>query len=475
MKRSLYAFLVAGALLSASGATFAQAAPAGAPVTREEFDKMMKEMTDLRLEVAQLKAERAAAAPAASTQPAAPGTAAEVQQLRAEVASLRKDRERDAADSAAYQDEIDKTIKDVMRQAKANSQGDTKLLITGDAHVDYTAQKGNPNSFGAGASPRLLWKLNDRLAFDVGLDIGLGRDDTGANASSFDLSIASATYIINDYLVVGGGLFVAPFAAYHRDFDPPWITKLPDDPLVFSDNGLAPGSVLGAFVSGAYPIGSTKLNYALYISNGPELVTSDPSASAGTVGAAGSLNFDNYSDLNNNKAIGGRVGFLPIPELEVGYSFLCGQASAQGVHPNTNAFLQAVDFNYTRQSDMLQGNLSLRGEWVFSHVGDATYDPQGNNTFVTLNNNNRNGGYVMLTYRPSLSSYKFLRNFEGIVRYDRLDGPSIATGGGHEQRYTIGLDYWLDARSVVKVAYEFDQIANGPGAPAFMMQFGVGF
>jgi hypothetical protein len=276
------------------------------------------------------------------------------------------------------------------------------------------------------------------------------------------------TYALNDYLVIGGGLFVAPFAAYHRDFDPSWITKLPDDPLVFSDGGLAPGSVLGAFISGAYPIGPTKVNYALYVSNGPELMTSSTNA--------GSLGFDNFSDLNNNKAIGGRVGFLPMPELEIGYSVLCGQASAAG-DPTTNAFLQAVDFNYTRQSEVVLGTISLRSEWVWSHVGDTTYEATGADAFGPLNfKNNRNGGYVQVAYRPSLASIKEIRNLEGIFRYDRMDGPTLAPqGGGSEQRYTLGLDYWLDARSVVKVAYEFDHLSSGGGAPAILMQFGVGF
>ena len=70
---------------------------------------------------------------------------------------------------------------------------------------------------------------------------------------------------------------------------------------------------------------------------------------------------------------------------------------------------------------------------------------------------------------------KTAATFSAVFRKNHAAAAIIATGGGHEQRYTIGLDYWLDARSVVKVAYEFDQVANGQGMPAFMMQFGIGF
>ncbi len=359
-------------------------------------------------------------------------------------------------------------MKDAIAIAQDNSVGEEKLLITGDASVGFGASSGSTSNFEAGVAPRFLWKLNDRIMFDAALDIGIGRDGSGNNATTVDLTIASATFIVNDYLVVGGGLFVAPFAAYHRDYDPSWINKLPDDPLVFGDRAIAPGSVLGAFVGGAYPIGGTKINYALYASNGPSLVTDDPSA-------AGSLDLTNAQDLNNGKAVGGRIGFLPTPDLEVGYSFLYGDSSPNGF-AHTHAFLQAVDFNYTRQVDWLLGNISFRSEWVLSHVSDATFGPTAPTPFpATTFKNDRNGGYAMLAYRPTLSSYKVLRNFEGIVRYDRIDASNTAPNGGREQRLALGLDYWFDARTVAKVAYEFDDVSNGPSSPAFMLQFGVGF
>ena len=457
-RRKLYAVMAVLAICATAGSSYAQQAP----VSREEFDKMMKEMTQLRQEVADLKQERAAA-----TQPGN----ADVAQLRQEVATLKKQQAENQTDAEERQAETDKLVKEVLANARANSQGTSKLLITGDASVGFNAQRNSTSTFFAGVAPRFLWKQSDQLQFDAAMDISFNSD----NSTAFNLEIASATYLLNDYLVVGAGLFVAPFGAYHRDFDPSWINKLPDDPLVFSDNGLGPGSVLGAFVSGAYPIGPTKVNYAFFVSNGPALSTTSSSN-------AGSLDWDNRTDLNNNKAVGGRVGFLPIPYLDIGYSVLCGQASPGGSNnpdnfPNTNAFMQAVDFNYTRQSDLLLGTISLHGEWIWSHVADATYDPTGAAGFGPLNfNNDRNGGYMQIAYRPSLSSYKILRNFEGIFRYDRLDGPSAApAGGGHEQRYTTGLDYWLDARSVVKFAYECDDIANAGGSPAYLFQYGVGF
>ena len=320
------------ALLATGGAAYGQAAPAdNAPVTRQEYDALKKELAEMRTELTAAKKERA-------------------------------DQQ---ADNDAYFKDLEKIVKDVQDNAKLHTPGSTKLLITGDASVGFTSQRGTPSSFNAGVSPRFLWELNDRILFDAAFDVGLGGNPDGSGSTSFDMAIGDVSYIVNDYITVGGGLFVVPFGQYHNHFDPPWINPLPDDPLVFSDGGLTPSSALGAFVSGAIPVGPTKVNYAFYGSNGPALITDDPAA-------AGSLDFSNYTDLNNNKAYGGRIGFLPLPELEVGYSFLCGQASPEGFQ-DTNAFVQAVDFNYTKEIEAIAGTLTGRVEWVWSHVGEATY------------------------------------------------------------------------------------------------------
>jgi hypothetical protein len=463
MKRYLYAFLAASAVVSVSGTAWAQTAPGDAPVTREEIDKMMKDMADLRQEVTQLRAERAAASQAATQ------SAGQVSQLQQQVDTLKKQRAEDVTDSEDRQAEIEKIMKDVMTQARSNALGEQKLLITGDADVGFSAMKGDTSTFSAGVAPRFLWKFNDKLMFDAAFDIGVDTDpDSRESSTTFDLTIASATYAVCDYMVIGGGLFVTPFAAYHRDFDPSWITKLPDDPLVFSDpNALAPESVLGVFASGACPIGPTKVNYAIYLCNGPELETT----AVGPDANAGSLRFDNYVDNNNNKAFGFRIGFLPIPEVEVGYSLMYGQASAPG-DPHANALLQALDFNYTRASENY-GQFTLRAEWVWSDVTDV---PFGAGPGALFFDNHRDGGYVQISYRPTQVSIKELRNLEGVFRYDRVEGPNAAPiGGGSEDRYTIGLNYWLDARTVLKVAYEFDDRSLGGSAPGFMMQFGLGF
>lgn len=478
--RQRLACLMALAVLTA-GLAHGQAPPPAdptnnAPVTRAEYEALKAQMEQTRQEMAELRKQKAAATPA---------NADDVNNLKLEIAKLKKDSDQRAEENAAYQDETTKIMKEIKQRSEMAAAGTTKLLITGDAAVGFQAYHNSNSTFSAGVAPRFLWELNDRILFDAAFDISTDSDGANGSKTNFDLTIANVSYIVNDYLIVGAGQFVVPFGQYHTHFDPPWINPLPDDPLVFSSGGLTPSSQLGVFANGAIPIKSTKLVYAVYATNGSTL---EPNANNST--NQGSLHFDNSVDQNNNKALGGRIGFMPVPELEMGFSIMHQQVSDKAPTANNpesgsvNNALYAVDMSYRRQFAEIAGTFHIRGEYVWSHTTDFTYtDAAGN----PLNfNNNATGGYALVSYRPSMVSNKILRNTEFVFRYDRLDAQQLTTSntdskgnpvtvGGQEQRYTLGLDYWFDPRVVLKTAYECDDIAHAGGNPAFVVQIGVGF
>jgi hypothetical protein len=87
--------------------------------------------------------------------------------------------------------------------------------------------------------------------------------------------------------------------------------------------------------------------------------------------------------------------------------------------------------------------------------------------------NNRNGGYVQLSYRPSRVN-NFLRDFEGVVRFDDLIQRKTPVGFD-EKRWTFGLDYWLTPSTVVKLAYEIDSRHGDENQNAIMLQVATGF
>ena len=91
-------------------------------------------------------------------------------------------------------------------------------------------------------------------------------------------------------------------------------------------------------------------------------------------------------------------------------------------------------------------------------------------------NNNRNGGYLQLAYRPSHVANGFVKNFEPVFRFDKMNQARTLTGTD-ETRYTVGLNYWLGSSTVFKTAYEFDRQSGRNADPhnSVLVQFVTGF
>lgn len=422
--------------------TNAPNAPSDKYVTREEYDKVLKKLEALEKKLGVMDEQKAADA---------------------------KEKAAAAKELEETQDDFDKQLKQVKSLATSAQPGTTKPLLTGWAGAGFEDRKGEKSTFTATFDPILLWKLSDRLFFEGELEFGLNRNpDTGAGETEVNLEYANLSYIANDYLTLKAGRFLAPFGTFADRLHPGWINKLPDQPLAVGEDSISPWSELGVQASGGFPAGPTKFNYAVYVSNGPRLNTTDPDR-------AGLLEFDNNVDINNNKAVGTRIGFLPIPELELGYSF---QYAKVGEDVDASAYLHAVDLNYVRSCPHLKGVVDVKAQWMWSKVSDVTYDT-GSGPFTF--NNRRDGGYAQLAYRPSLVKNKFLQNLEGVCRWDMINNPSgaPAESGTDEKRWTFGLNYWLGSSTVIKAAYQFgDRTTPGTGREnvnAILFQAAMGF
>lgn len=453
------------------GPTTAPAIPVAAPngdfVSREEYERLKRDQDEMRRELAVLRRERAgtnapAASPAPGT-PGSPGTPGGPATTEPGLSLSRMARQEDL-------DAVNQTVQEIKDDLGRYHNTDSRFLLVGDAAFGYSSPRHGTSTFFAEIAPLVLWRPADRILIEAAADIGINTDNNGSSSTSFDLTIANVSYELNDYMLVGAGLFVVPFGQYHNHFDPPWIKEFPDDPLPFGDNGIAPGSEVGAFLKGAVPVTvlgrGMKFTYDFYVTNGPQLITNDP-------GAAGSLNFDDFTDLNNNKAVGGRIGFLPFPDLEVGYSIQGSDPSPAGFQ-RTHALLQALDLNWRPDVAPLQGWIDLRGEYVWSNVSRATYDPTGSlGIGPTSFGNHRDGGYIQLAYRPAYVTNDFIRRLEFAVRYDFLNTPLNSPGGTHEHRFTFGIDYWVSPQAVLEAAYEWDRRKEGGHQNALLIQFGV--
>ena len=428
--------------------------PSSDYVSRAEYDKLeleheaMKQELDALKETVQQMTARAAPAPAE----AAPGKAvSEGKQIVA------------PAPSEAATEELRQEVETLKTQVKETFPGTTKFLLAGYGTAGFTARSGEDPFFDAAFNALFLWKLTDRLFFEGEMELEFEDE-----ATTINLEVAQASYLLNDYMTIGVGRFLNPTNFFVERQHMNWVNKLPDKPLAVYD-GLMPESELGGQLRGVIPIGPTKLEYAAFVANAPGLITESDDFSE-----IGMLDFDNDANFGGHVAVGGRVGFIPIPQLEVGYGI---QRSKVG--PRDRAvenILQSVDFNFVTDSAFLKGLINARAQWVWSHVGDFVYDPNGEQGFGPLEfNNNRNGGYAQLSYRPTHIDNDYIKNFEGVFRYDRFNQLHTPVGFD-EQRWTIGLNYWVTPSAVLKLAYEFDDKNGGArDQDAFLMQAAVGF
>jgi hypothetical protein len=372
------------------------------------------------------------------------------------------------ADTDQALDQLTKDTRDAKALAKEALPGTSKLLLTGYGTAGFNSQeRGGDRKFYATFNPLLVWKLSDKLLFEGEFEAQLEGGGT-----SLALEMAQLSYVANDYVTIGAGKFLNPMNYFVERQHMAWVNKLPDKPLAVYD-GLLPETQVGMQVRGGVPVGSTKFGYALYAANASAL-----NVDTGTFAPEelGTTTFDNFDNVGRHIAVGGRIGFLPFPELEVGYGFQFSDVAPPQNGDTVNAFLQSVDLSYVRDSATLKGVVNFKAQWAWSHIGGFVYDPGAAIGGPFVFDNSRSGGYVQVAYRPSRVEGPVLKNFEPVFRYDMLNQAKTPTGVD-ETRYTLGLNYWLGPMSVVKAAYVFDQ-QNGPNADrrnTVELQFATGF
>ena len=440
---------------AAMGEDAALSPPPSDYVSRAEYDKLKSEHEAMKQELETLKTavRQMANGTVSAARAEGPGSAAGPAEGKQVVSGT----------SQAATDELRQEIDTLKTQVKETFPGSTKFLLAGYGTAGFTARSGEDPFFDASFNALFLFKLTDRLFFEGEMELEFENEETTIN-----LEVAQASYLLNDYMTIGVGRFLNPMNFFVERQHMNWVNKLPDKPLAVYD-GLFPESELGAQLRGVVPIGPTKLEYVGFVANAPGLITAPDDFSE-----LGTLDFDNDANTGGHVAVGGHLGFIPIPQLEVGYGI---QRSKVG--PRDRAvenILQSVDFNYVRDSTLLKGLINFRAQWGWSHIGHFVYDPEGEQGFGPFEfNNNRNGGYAQMAYRPTHIDNDIIKNIEVVFRYDRLNQLHTPVCFD-EQRWTLGLNYWLTPSTVIKTAYEFDDKNGGArDQDAFMMQMAVGF
>jgi len=355
----------------------------------------------------------------------------------------------------------------------------SRLFISGYGAAGFIDADGEPSTFSAKFAPIFHYLLGDK--FHIIFEPEFELEDTETN---IEVEIAEINIFLNDYLTLVGGKMLLPFNAFSERFHPTWINKMPSLPSIYGHGGGSPGAIIpvmsdiGFQIRGGAPtsflISNSKINYSLYIGNGPRVEEHHEEAAPEALPEENhdeeedvhaqeldghdeeeneptEIEFgENFTDINSNKAIGGRIGFLPFWNLEIGGSFMFGDAG-----DNVDFTLLGLDTSFQYRGFILLGE--------FIHLV---------NDNIGGGENEKNGYYAQGSYRLSDIFYgdDFARNFasglEPVVRYGKTyrEGPDFS-------QWALGLNYWFRPSIPIKVAYEI----NDGGPDRFLLQLAFGF
>ncbi len=363
------------------------------------------------------------------------------------------------------QEYIDSLIKS---SAQAQVARTSKFVLVGYTSVTAKFNKEDGAAFNNLVfNPIFLWQPHKNIIIEAEMETEIEGTET-----KIDMGYANASFFLNKYLTVRTGKFISPFGIFQDRLHPSWINKLPTVPVGTGEDelGVGPTSEIGIDFRGGIPLGSSKMNYSVFFSNGAQLITdpADPDKQ-------GTLLYGSVETINKKFTAGGRLGLLPFSNssLEIGFSYRNGNVGDKNsVYKSVGSQMYALDLTYVKQLDFIKGMFDVKAQWNKVNVDKAEYidpgDPTGN-TLYTFENK-RSSFFTQAAYRPSMSQSKFLKKTELVFRYAGFNPPTGAKGLEEIKQYTYGINYWFTWRTAFKAAYQSQKDSN-----AFFLQVAVGF
>jgi len=311
-------------------------------------------------------------------------------------------------------------------------------------------------------SPFFLLQLNKKLLISA---------ETVFSVSGVALEQAQVDYFVNDWLTAEGGWFLAPSGFYNDRINMPWFQKFPDNPLAMQQVIPFGLSLTGLQLRGStYLFGSPiKMEYGFFATNG-----------LGVPGSGSPANWANLTQMittdfsvNNAMAYGGRIAFwIPTRGINFGVSEFVN--APYGHTDGAVVSIWQPYFNYHA------GNWDFRFE--YGNMFEQTKLFIGNNI-------RREGLYAQLAYRNYQSMQKHIQRLEPVFRFSeaRFDGinqaglnvsaySSPVQAPVNRNQYTFGLNYYLYASTMLKVAYEINQeLGRNLKDNQLMMMFATNF
>jgi hypothetical protein len=353
------------------------------------------------------------------------------------------------------------SVKQEVVTASEWSQSDTLIHMAGYADVGYVNAESADGSFNVGRfAPIFHFQYRDLVMLESELEIEVTDDGETETA----LEYLTIDWFVNDYMTLVAGKFLSPVGQFRQNLHPSWINKLASAPPGFGHDGAAPVSDVGIQLRGGFPIGQVRTNFAVYVSNGPELKAEfeDGEYELDGVEAEGF-----GADSDGKKVLGGRFSIIPFAGFEFGLSAASGKATVASVEDGDSSLLageRARDYDVIGAdfSWQLKG-FNLRGEYVETEVGADVGGGVAASEGATWET-----WYTQAAYRIPESKWEL------VARYTDFDSPHDSRD---QEQSALGINYLFTSNFIGKVSYELNDGLSGSDTDKdrIMWQMAYGF
>lgn len=180
------------------------------------------------------------------------------------------------------------------------------------------------------------------------------------------------------------------------------------------------------------------------------------------------MDYSNYTDNNQGKAIGGEIGLLPFSNssLEIGvsgqYAPTTGDAGSPLENISNTTFAGYLNYYHTFSPVMVR----LQGQYEYTQTqGYNLYTDQTDTAVLVPKFTNQiSGWYGGITFRLSSSNSPFFSNLELGGRMGQLTLPKDAPWGSANpwNQTTICLTYWFTWKMPLNIAYDIITQSGSP-------------
>jgi hypothetical protein len=366
----------------------------------------------------------------------------------AEVRTLLDQQVQESATKAEVQT-VKEEIKVVQSSQYEWKTYDSKAHMAGYANVGYSDGGGGNDGFDVlKFNPIFHYGYKDLLLLESEFEFEI---EDGATVTA--LEYLTVDWFINDYMALVAGKFLSPLGQFQQNLHPGWINKLPTAPVGFMHDQAQPTAEVGLQLRGGFSVpgfnDSSLMNYAVYVGNGPILELNEDGDEIEAVEAVGFT-----EDEDDNKVFGGRLGFIPIANLEIGVSGALGNLALED-EADRDYDVLGFDLFYRWK------NLDLRGEYIKQKVGALA-------TSVAPEGQKWEAWYTQASYKLLPTKYEL------VARYSDFNSNH---GDQAQEQWALGINYLFANQGMAKFSYEFNDGLTGEATDdnKFLVQLSYGF